>query len=120
MLFSSRDYSSAKNLVKPRAFLPVRDPETGVLETSATDTEGLDDAQTWAHLEVHVADTRPPPSRMHGRADFSHDAAVGAGIDLRYDEGEARHVGIVGWPNEKESQKAIAVELAGAARLLLR
>lgn len=118
-LFSSSDYSKQKGVVKPRAFLPVIDQETGTLETSAADTDGLPEAHVWTHLNAYVAVTRPDGSMMHGRADVSDADVLAAQLQTRFDGGEARHVAIVDWPADKERQKALALELASAADLLL-
>lgn len=106
-------------VVKARAFLPVPDPDTGTIETSVTDTEGLSENEIWPHLDAYVRSARSDSPRMHGRADVTDIAIRTARVQTRYDDGPARHVAIVGWPPDKEQRKAIAVELASVATLAL-
>jgi hypothetical protein len=118
-LFSSSDYSATNNLAKPRAFLPVRDPDSGTLETSVVDTSRMSEADVWQHMETYVGSVRGDAATLRGRADIEPSAVSAARAQLRYDGGLAKHAAIVGWPAEKEEQKRIAVDLASAAILVL-
>jgi len=103
-----------------RAFLPWHNKRTGGYELSVFCTLGLPDAGIWALARRYVV--LPGGERtLFGRADL--DAAdipkAAPSLSLAIDNHPERHANILGWPPDKDEQKAIATELAAVAVLTL-
>ena len=112
-LLSRSLFSREKRTVKSSAFMP---PPSG--ELSVFRIEGLSAGETWELGERHVA--RPQQRRLHGRADMVARAVTESGLKVNPDDDPPRHATIVGWPDSKDAQKSIALELAVRAKLRLR
>lgn len=118
---SSGQFSQAR--VKKGAFMPETHPDTGRLETSVYVVNGLEDRAIWSLGDARVGtETR----RVRARADFAVGCIEGTkkdgfvGFSVLRAEPPELHAVIVGWPAEKESQKALATELAGKAELHIK
>ena len=57
-ILSDRYYSASTNTVKYRAFMPIRNPDTSVLETSVYRISSLEDHEIWSIGET-VESRRP-------------------------------------------------------------
>jgi hypothetical protein len=110
-IFSGNDFSVAKNLVKPRAFMPQPDDTLSVFET-----EKLRDQGVWA-IGADVASERK--GNLHARADIPTSLVTVHKLRVVHDEPPRRHRNIVGWPpvDQKEDRKLIAMQLAASATL---
>jgi len=97
---------------RPIAFMPYlparQDPELSVFRIG-----DLTDREVWGHVRKHA---RRPGSNLHGRADFQL-AELDAGVlKLVLDDTPPRHGNVVGWPEDKDGQLALAQDLAAVAR----
>lgn len=110
-LTSSSHYSAGR--VKQAAFLPPADLKLSVFRTG-----GMCEADIWTLGQKHVE--RPTGRDLHGRAELAASAVDGCGLDVDPDDRPRRHANLVGWPTDKAERKQIALELAAAARLILR
>src|SRR5436305_8302887 len=63
-ILSSRFYSSSKRIVRHQAFLPMRNPETSLLETSVFRISHLKDHEIWEIGQREVI--RNGGRRLHG------------------------------------------------------
>ncbi len=83
---------------------------------SVFDTDKLQEQHVWA-MAANVAQERN--QNLHARADILSSSVLGQGLRVISDEPPPRHRNIVGWPpaEQKEEQKLLAMELAGAATL---
>jgi len=111
----NRRFSIQKLVVKPGAFLPPPD-----LKTSAFIIDGLAEHQIW-WIADNVVAKESERGTMPARGDILATAVLEARLTIEPDtEVHPRHVNICGWPEEKEQQKAIDLELCAAAILHLR
>lgn len=101
---------------KPKVFLPMR--EAGQWETSVCRVTATSELRIW-----EIANRARFPLPVLARADLSAKAVNVAGLrtdpapDLEADYPE--HAVIVGWPDEKEKQMALSLQLASSADLVL-
>ena len=99
---------------RPRAFMPYRrdrhQPELSIFRI-----DDLTDREVWEHVTKHA---RRPGRDLHGRADFRLSDADVPALRLVLDETPPRHGNLVGWPEDKDGQLALAQELAAIARAL--
>ncbi len=112
-LLSRTQFSSQKRVVKSSAFMP---PPSG--ELSVFRTEGMDAEAVWELGERCVAG--PQGRTLWGRADVLAGDVGEVGLTVDADDDPPRHANIVGWPEEKDAQKMLALELAERASLSLR
>jgi hypothetical protein len=105
-------------MVKHQAFLPMRNPETLLLETSVFRISHLKDDEIWDIGQREVI--RNSGRRLHGRADIILSKVLENGLSISPDDPPPRHANIVGWPDEESKQKMIAIALAAEAQLRLR
>lgn len=115
-IFDKRHYSildekGKEGRVNYRAFLPTKNGET-----SAFRVAGLSDAEIWEIGEREVAQKRNQP--LLARGDIDVAKVIALDLKVNPDNSPPGHANIIGWP-EKSAQKAIAIELAGGARLHL-
>lgn len=94
--------------------MPIEDPKTSVLQTSVFRTSGLLDSEIWKIADKYT--TR----NFKGRADVSVTGVESVNLMVERDDCPPRHANIIGWPKERDSQIAIARELAKLASLALR
>ena len=114
-LFQRSDYSPSNRVVKPGAFLP----KNG--QTSVFDVDGSDFVSVGA-IGEDVGRVRGP--RLHGWGGFAHQDVTKVGLWFERDDEPPRHGNLLGWPPHgvpelKARAKAIAVELAARAELVL-
>ena len=110
-LFDTRHYSRENKRVKQGAFLP-----DGNLETSVYFTKNLAEDAIWVHGETYAANGRT----LRGRAEISVDGVQKTKLTVKAEDPPPLHGVIVGWPTEKDQQKALALELAQSSELRLR
>lgn len=113
-LLQSGHFSRQHSRVKPNAFLP----EPIRLATSGFRTYGLTENEIWEIAEAHVSGPTGRP--VHGRADIPVSQEQATGLRVNPDSVAERHAEIVGWPQRKDEQLALAQALAAAAVLRLR
>jgi hypothetical protein len=111
-LTSRTQFSRLTNRVKYSAFMP-KDGATSVFRISE-----LDDQEIWELGDLHVAS--PPERPVRGYADLTVLDVRSLLLEVDPDDEPPRHAGIVNWPEEKESQKLVAIDLAAVAALKLR
>jgi hypothetical protein len=93
--------------IRPDAFIPAPN-----LELSVTRYLGLADADVW-QIGRDVAQIRN--LTLYGSADFKAKSAITQSLRVVSAEPPRNHTNIVGWPQEKPVQKAIAQALARSA-----
>ena len=113
-LLQSGHFSRQHSRVKPNAFLP----EPRGLATSVFRTYGLTETEIWEIAGAHVSGPTGRP--VYGRADILASQVEATGLRVNPDNVPERHANIVGWPQRKDEQLALAQELAAAAVLRLR
>jgi hypothetical protein len=110
-LFDKRHFSPQNKRVKQGAFLPDSN-----LETSVFFIKELVEEAVWDLGENYAAQGRT----LRGRAQIPVQAVEKAKLALLLAEPPPRHGVIVKWPQDKDLQKALALELAENAELRLR
>ena len=110
---SSRWFRS-DSTVKPDAFIPYPYPELSVTRHRLFSEEDL-----WKVGQA-VADARK--LTLYGRADISAENVRKQKLTVEPTPvpENLNHADILGWPPDKPSQKILALELAAAARLVLK
>ncbi|CAE6724339.1 hypothetical protein R69619_01709 [Paraburkholderia nemoris] len=115
-VYHPKDVSRSQGVAKPKVFMPEQHPETEEWETSTCRMGQLTDQASW-----DIGD-RIRGMSVVARADIDASGVVDSNARCQaapqpdFDE----HAVIVGWPNEKEAQKAIAAALAYRAALVER
>jgi hypothetical protein len=111
-IYSSSHFSRENNRVKHNAFMPAADGKTSVYRTKK-----LSETETWT-IGEEVADQRK--QTLHARGDIV--AADVSKVKLRVvpSEPPPHHANIEDWPAEKSAQKLNAIDLAEAARLVIK
>lgn len=117
-ILSDRYYSASTNTVKYRAFMPIRNPDTSVLETSVYRISSLEDHEIWSIGET--VESQRPGRRLHGRADVILSAVIDQDLNVDPDDSPSRHANIRGWPEEQSKQRLIALKVAAESQLRLR
>lgn len=106
-------YSKNNNRVRYTTFLPNRDGETSVYKT-----QSLDNGEIWDIGERYVA--KPCNKTLRARADITASDVFNEGLKIEPDATiHELHANIIGWPEQKDKQKLIAIELEKDARLYL-
>ena len=116
-IYHKNDWSK-QNTPKPKqkVFLPMK--EAGQWETSVCRISAAPEQRIW-----EIANRARFPLPALARADLTALSVEAAGLhtnsapDIEADYPE--HAVIVGWPDEKEKQMEIAIQLASAAALVL-
>lgn len=99
---------------KASAFIPPPN-----LKTSAFWIDGLEDRAIWDLGDNEAG--RGRGKRPRGRADLKSNDVAEVGLACVSDPSpHPRHLNICGWPNEKDEQKAVALELCSRATLHTR
>jgi hypothetical protein len=108
----SRTHFSKQNArAKVAAFLPPPN-----LQMSVYRTETVDEAAIWEIGGKYVA--KPQDRTIRARGDLLAGVILQVGLKVVPDTKPHKlHANIVGWPNAKDEQRMIAVELANAATL---
>lgn len=96
---------------RPTAFMPYR-PKGRKLQLSVFRIDDLTDRATWEHVAKHA---RRPGRNIHGRADFRLGDVDSSVLGLVLDETPPRHGNVVGWPQDKDGQLALAQEFSEVA-----
>lgn len=111
-IFSNRHFSPQQNRVKAGAFLPNRLGEVSVFRE-----HGLESFDIWA-IGTKVATSRS--GSLYAGGDIRAQAVRKLQLDVIADKLPSRHANIIGWPDDKATQKIIALELAAAATLVVK
>ena len=100
--------------LKPTAFLPGRSPGS-LWELSVFRIDNLGQAGIWQLAQSYVV---PEGRNIHGRADLTSGDVERTDPPLRieHDDVPPRHANVLGWPEDKDEQLAVAQELALRAR----
>lgn len=98
----------ADNTVRHIAFTPNKNGATSVFRIS-----GISDNEVWNIGEREVGMKRNKP--ILGRADITA-SIISNHLEIIPSEPPERHADITGWPEEKDKQKDIALELAAKAK----
>lgn len=109
-LTSSGHFARGKKRVKGAAFLPAADKLTSTFHTT-----GLDAEAKWRLGDAHLAGRH-----FYGSGDVTVGDVRAVGLDVDPNYEPERHVGIWGWPNERQEQMSLAQQLAATATLSLR
>ena len=111
-IYSSSHFSHENKRVKHNAFMPAADNKTSVYHT-----EELSEAETWA-IGEEVAQKRK--QTLHARGDIIAAEVSKVSLRLVPTETPPHHANIEDWPAEKSAQKLKAIDLADAAKLVIR
>jgi len=111
-IFSSSHFSRENERVKHNAFLPAADGKTSVYRTKE-----LSETEKWA-IGDEVAEKRR--QILHARGDIVAADVSKAKVRVAPSEPPPRHANIESWPAEKSAQKLIAIDLADAAKLIMK
>ncbi|MEO8138478.1 MAG: hypothetical protein ABI742_02470 [Gemmatimonadota bacterium] len=111
-LLSRSHFAATKGRVKFAAFLP--GPE-GALSMYAV--QGLADPAVWELGDRWVA--APATRTVHARAELE-SRLIREPLRIELDDDPPRHRSVIGWLAEASEQQQLALELANAARLLMR
>ena len=114
-ILNSNQLSRLKNIAKPSAFMP-----TPNLQLSVFRIKGLEQNAIWEIGEKEVASKIKPIKTLYGMAKILSLSVKSAGLIIDPDDTPPRHANIIGWPQKKDKQKMIAIELASKASLILK
>ncbi len=106
-------FSSSKNAVKPKAFMPPLD-----LKLSVFRIHGLSRSEIWDIGDEKVAAIMG--KTLKGVAEIKAEKVFNEELDINPNEPPTRHANITGWPEEKAKRQSIAQELAAEAKLVLK
>lgn len=109
---SSKQFSISNNRVKPSAFLPMYNQNSLRYETSVFFIDDLCEEQVWSLGYLHIGDTI-----VKARADVEKNKMKPYKISVDFDNVPKRHANIVNWPEGKDEQKLIALQIAQIASL---
>jgi len=112
-LTSRGHFSARENRVKSTAFLPPPDLKLSVFQIA-----GLSENEIWNIGEECVS--KPQGRTLYGRADLFVSIVQNFNLNVEPDNVPPRHANIVGWPQNKDHRKLLALELAARATLNLR
>lgn len=113
-ILQSNWYRTSDNTVKYAAFMP--NPINN--KTSVFRTSGISNDEIWDIGDREVSIKRG--KSILGRADINACNVTERDLKVVPNESPERHANIVGWPEEKSKQKAIAIEIAAEARFYKR
>lgn len=103
-ILTERHIRKSDKTVKPEALIP-----SPHIELSVTRHRGFSDDEVWSSgNDVAIIRNRP----LIGRADFNAADARQQKLDVKPDEPPRNHANIIGWPPEKSSQLALALEMS--------
>lgn len=90
------------------------------LRLSVFRIDGLQLDEIWEMGQRKVIDATPQSKVLYGIADIKVSKVQQNNLKVDPDNNPIRHANIIGWPQEKERQKIIALELAAEADLILK
>lgn len=102
-----RNYLRPDNSVKRRAFEPNRNNKTSVYQTA-----GLPENDKW---DIGRDVASESDRSLCGRAEILASVITNTSLDV-VESPPRGHADIIGWPQDKEDMKALALELADAAQ----
>ena len=111
-IFSSSHFSRENLRVKHNAFMPATDGRTSVFRTIE-----MEQTTIWSIGEKIAAERT---QTLHARGDILASDIFKAKLAVVPSEPPPRHANIQDWPAEKSAQKLKAIELADAAKLILK
>jgi hypothetical protein len=100
---------SLPNRVKPAGFYPPADRRLSVFNIT-----GLGEPEVW---DIGKIVTSVSGRHLHGRGDILAEAVSQINLTLIADNTPARHVSVVGWPEDESKIQLMATQLAAAAVL---
>ncbi len=107
-------YRPNDGTVRHNAFMPSSNRELSVYRIS-----NLSSQQVWNIGELYVAIPRCKP--LLGRADIRASKVMSKGLRvIPATQPHPLHANITDWPNDRDTQRMIALELAAVAKLRLR
>ena len=104
-------FSPVNNAVKFRAFLPNPRGELSVFVIT-----GWTEEKIWQVGQEFVA--TPQGKSLEARGDVSASVIWASNLSIDLDNAPPGHANVLGWPDKSE-QKAIAIKLAQAAKLVI-
>lgn len=107
-LTSSKHFSANNNRVKKAAFDPNPYKELSVFRT-----EGL------SYDEIKILGKNHISNNIYGTGDLNPKQYEECGLNVDYDNNPERHTTILNWPEERDKQMLITIELANMASLQL-
>lgn len=115
-IYQKSDWSNqATPKPKPKVFLPMK--EAGQWETSVCRVHVVPEQRIWK-----IANRVRSPLPALARADLTTNSIAVAGLCTDpapdHDADYPEHAVIVGWPDEKEKQMALSIQLASSADLI--
>jgi hypothetical protein len=114
-IFGKDYYRPKDKTVKHNAFMPAKEER----KVSVYRISSLPLNEVWDIGDCYVAPLRNKP--VIGRADILALHVIKQGLKIApEDDPHPRHANIVDWPEEREKQRMIALELADEAELHLR
>jgi hypothetical protein len=115
-IYQKNDWSRQSSRPKPKVFLPMK--EAGQWETSVCRVCAVSEQRIW-----EIANQARSPLRVLACAELSANSVMTAGLFTEaapdFEANYPEHAVIVGWPDEKEKQMALAIELVSTAELVL-
>lgn len=110
-LFESGKFAATKGRVKPGAFVPAKNGKTSVFRTF-----GMLEAQNW---ELGETVAREVQRTLLARAEV-HASKVPAPLRIEPSEPPPRHANLIAWPESRDEQLMLALQIAEEARLFLK
>ena len=111
-IYSSSHFSRENKRVKHNAFMPASDGKTSVYRTKE-----LSQPEMWV-IGQDVAQARK--QTLYARGDIVAADVSKLGLRILPSEPPPYHANIEGWPDDKSAQKLKAIDLADAAKLVIR
>jgi len=111
-LTSRNHYSPTMQSVRPAAFLPPPDYRLSVFRIDGLTAENV------CQIGQRQVISKRPERTLHGFANIVAQAFLDANLTMDPDNNPPRHASIGGWPEDKEEQMLIAIELAASAVLV--
>jgi hypothetical protein len=111
-LINRNSYSPAMQSVKPAAFLPPPDNRLSVFRIDGLNTEDV------CQIGQQKVVSKMTGRTLHGFADIVAQAFLDVKLTVDPDNNPARHASVVGWPEDRDKQMLIAIELAASAKLV--
>lgn len=115
-IYHKSDWSKQTSRPKPKVFLPMK--EAGQWETSVCRVSTASEQRIW-----EIANLARSPLPALARADLSTNSVKAAGLLTEaapdFEANYQEHAVIVGWPDEKEKQMELSIQLAASAELVL-
>ena len=107
---SKNHIAQTKGIVKTGAFMPALNKKLSVFFT-----ENMKEKNIWQLADLHL-----PNISIKFRADIKAHVIESVNLNIDYDNTPEYHANIIGWPDGKDKQKEIAIELAAKSTLCKR